>query len=162
MRIIGLYKNGILPYRYPTILVRRGIIQQPGTHRPMVVPQLASSPRVQGKDIVGRCHEHYAPHDYRCCFQVLGVTGMEDPCRSELVDICGIDFPQSAITAPRVVAVVRGPVRSDWTRQQVLLNYGAGGDYRTFLSRQWDANQHGKNCEQRYAWHIHFSEFLPS
>ena len=84
---------------------------------------------------------------------------MEDPGCSQLVDICGIDFPQSAITAPRVVAVVRGPIRSDRTRQQVFGAYCAGGDYRTFLSRQWDANQHGKKCEQRYAWHFHSADF---
>ena len=87
---------------------------------------------------------------------------MEDPGCSELVDICGIDFPQSAITAPRVVAVVRGPIRSHRTRQQVFGAYGAGGDYRTFLSRQWDANQHGKKCEQTLRMALSFSEFPPS
>ena len=69
---------------------------------------------------------------------------MEDPGGSELVDICGVDFPQSAITAPRVVAVVGGPIRSHRTRQQIFGAYRAGGDYRTFLPRQWDANQHGE------------------
>jgi hypothetical protein len=68
---------------------------------------------------------------------------MEDPGGSELVNIFGIDFAQSAVTAPRVVTVVRDPIRSHRTRQQVFGAYCAGGDYWTFLSRQWDAKQHG-------------------
>src|ERR1019366_1681619 len=106
MRIIRFDKDRILPHTHPAILVRRGIVKQPGTHWPMVLPQLASGPRIQSKHIVGRGHEHYTSNYYWCCFQILGVAGMEDPGSPQLVDICGTNFSQSAIAASGVVPVV--------------------------------------------------------
>src|SRR5208282_4435833 len=110
MGIVGFDVNKMLPQSNATILVSRGVVEQPCAHRPLVVPHSPSSSRVQGKYVIGRSYVHHSINDYRCYLETLRVAGMEGPCRAQLCNVCDIDFTQVAVAAPAVVAVIRGPV----------------------------------------------------
>ena len=69
---------------------------------------------------------------------------MKYPGRAQLLDICGIDFPQGAVAAPGVVAVVGGPIRSDRTRQQVFRALQRTETAECSCPVKWRPNQHGK------------------
>src|SRR5439155_17306996 len=127
------------------------------------MPQNPSGSGIQCESIVGGSDVHDAADDHGSRFEHLGVAGMENPRRAELMDIRGIDFVQAAVTAPRVVAVIGCPIVAHGLRQQIFATHIGGSTDRrlSFLSGSgqcdyegdWGQNEQ-KKC---FAFQFHFN-----
>jgi hypothetical protein len=70
------------------------------------VPELLAGTGVEGVDVVERCRDiHDAVHDNRRCFHRLLDFGLEQPGRTELHHITGVDLPVRVIAGLLVVAI---------------------------------------------------------
>ena len=123
MRIVGLGIDKVVPHSHAPTLVGSGIVEQPRTDGPRVVPESASGARVESEYIVRRSHVHHAAHYDRSRLQPLRIARVEDPCGAQLRDIGFVDFFQSAVAPSGVVSVIRSPVLADGPRQQIFGTY---------------------------------------
>src|SRR4051812_38679904 len=84
------------------------------------MPDHTSSSRVKGEDIIRGGDVHNSADNDGRDFQVLRIAGVENPCRSHLHDIAGVDFVQNAIATSGVIAVIGSPVLSDRLREEIF------------------------------------------
>ncbi len=88
-------------------------------HGVLVPPDLGTGPGIQGPDpAVPAGQEHDPVDDDRGGLERVGGRarddaarpGLEDPCRTDPLDVLGVDLVQRAVALPAVVAVVGEPV----------------------------------------------------
>src|SRR6202045_5432451 len=89
----------------------RGVVDQPFSDRPRVMPDHSAGLRIQRISIVRGSDKHEAIEHHRRDFQAIRIRRVEYPLRAQLPDILQIDLFEAAEPAARVIAVVRKPIR---------------------------------------------------
>src|SRR5215470_215645 len=100
-----------MPNADSAIVVLRSIVDKPLRNGARIVPENLPSLRVQGIRIVGRRYEHDSIDNHGSNLETIGVRRMKNPLRAKLRNIARVNFAESTITSPRIVAVVGKPIR---------------------------------------------------
>src|ERR1700731_184115 len=89
----------------------RGVVDQPFSDRPRVMPDHSAGLRIQRKGIVRGSDKHEAIERHRRDFQAIRIRRVEYPLCAQLPDILRIDLLEAAEPAARVIPIVRKPIR---------------------------------------------------
>lgn len=119
MRIISLHKDSSVPNSDAAIVMLRSIVDKPFRDGARVMPQDSTCLRIQSVSIVGDGHQHHPVYNDRRNFQMARVRSVERPLRPELRNIGFVDLAKSAVAAPGVVSVIRGPIVVDGCYEQL-------------------------------------------
>src|SRR4029077_12336334 len=121
--VVRFEENSRMPYGHTAVVVLRRIIDQPLGNGPRIMPNDSPRSSVEGERVVGSCDKHDSVYDHRSNLKLAGARRVKYPLRAELRDIADIDLVKANVAPPRIVAVVRKPVRAGRLRCQFIRMY---------------------------------------
>lgn len=123
MSVIGLHVDAGSQDGHAPIVMLRGIIDQPLRDRSSMMPQQLARSRVKGVRIICAGDEHNARNDDRRHLEGAYSARMEDPLRSELINIGRCDLGEAAEAVPTIVTIVGRPVVTQFDAEQIGLRH---------------------------------------
>ena len=110
VRVVGDHEDAIAVHRHAAVDAGGGVAGQALRARPLIVPDAAPGPGVQGVALVGAGHVHDAVDDDRRHLQARRARQREDPRRRQPRDGAAIDLVGRAVAIAARVAVIGRPI----------------------------------------------------
>ena len=100
-----------MPDADSAIVVLRSIVDKPLRNGARVVPENLPILRVQVLRLVGRRYEQDSIDNHGSNLEPIGVRRMKNPLRAKLRNVARVNFAESTVSSPRIVAVIGKPIR---------------------------------------------------